>query len=243
LDAGDFVLDALGTRWAGEFGSGDYNSPAYFSSDAQTATRWLYYRKMTEGQNTLLVNKSNQNVLGTGTNLKHGSSGTTQGSSTVLTVPKDSTAFWTADITSAYFEASSVKRGVRLLNGRKQVLIQDEITATSGVQWRMQTNATIVTDGTSATLSLDGQTMKVSILNAPSGAVFSTSGAVRFTTDAVPPLADQANPGVSVLIIDLPAGTYSLQVLFNPQWSGMSSSDYVTPKSVALDSWTLSSHN
>ena len=105
LDAGDFVLDALGTRWAGEYGSGDYNSPEYFSSDAQTATRWLYYRKMTEGQNTLLVNRSNQNVLGTGRNLRHDSSGTTQGSSTVLTVPKGSTAFWTADITSAYFEA------------------------------------------------------------------------------------------------------------------------------------------
>jgi hypothetical protein len=26
LDIGDFVLDALGTRWAGELGSGDYNS-------------------------------------------------------------------------------------------------------------------------------------------------------------------------------------------------------------------------
>jgi len=198
---------------------------------------------MTEGQNTLLVNKSNQNVGGTGTNLKHGSSGTTQGSSTVLTVPKDSTAFWTVDITTAYSDASSVKRGVRLLNGRKQVLIQDEITATAGVQWRMQTNATIATDGTSATLTLAGQTMKVSILNAPSGAAFSTSGAVRFTSDPTPPIADQPNPGVSVLIIDLPAGTYSLQVLFNPQWPGLSSSDYVTPKSVALDNWTLTSHN
>jgi hypothetical protein len=103
LDAGDFVLDALGTRWAGEFGSADYNSPAYFSSDAQTATRWLYYRKMTEGQNTLLVNKSNQNVLAAPKILKHDSSGTTQDSSTVLTVPKGSTAFWTVDITSLIY--------------------------------------------------------------------------------------------------------------------------------------------
>jgi hypothetical protein len=129
------------------------------------------------------------------------------------------------------------------LNGRKQVLIQDEITATAGVQWRMQTNATVTTSGTSATLTLDGQTMKVNMLNPPSGAAFSTSSAVRFSTDPTPPEADQANPGVTVLIIDLPAGKYSLQVLFNPQWSGMSSADYVTPPSVALDSWTLTSHN
>lgn len=105
LDVGDFVLDALGQRWAGEFGSGDYNSPDYFTSDDQNATRWLYYRKRTEGQNTLLINKANQNVAALPTNLKHDSSGTTQGSSTVLTVPKDSTAYWTADITSAYSDA------------------------------------------------------------------------------------------------------------------------------------------
>jgi hypothetical protein len=34
LDVGDFVLDALGTRWAGELGDGDYLSPYYFSNDS-----------------------------------------------------------------------------------------------------------------------------------------------------------------------------------------------------------------
>lgn len=105
----------------------------------------------------------------------------------------------------------------------------------------MHTNATVTTDGTSATLTLDGQTMKVSMVNPPSGASFSISDAVRFSSD--PTAVDQPNPGVTVLIIDLPAGTYSLQVLFNPQWSGMSDSDFVTPPSVALDSWSLTSHN
>lgn len=139
--------------------------------------------------------------------------------------------------------STSVKRGVRLLNGRKQVLLQDEIAATAGVQWRMQTNATIQAEGATATLTLDNQTMKVTIVNPPSGAAFSRSDAVRISTDPAPPVADQPNPGVSVLIIDLPAGTYTLQVLFDPQWPGMSASDFVTPNSVALDSWTLTSHN
>lgn len=31
LDAGDFVLDALGQRWAGELGNGDYLSEGYVS--------------------------------------------------------------------------------------------------------------------------------------------------------------------------------------------------------------------
>jgi hypothetical protein len=104
LDCGDFVLDALGTRWAGELGSSDYLSPGYFSSDAQDSQRWLYYRKMTEGQNTILVNQSNQDVLAL-PSVQFGSSGTVQGSSTVFQVPVNSTAYFTMDMTSAYFDA------------------------------------------------------------------------------------------------------------------------------------------
>ncbi|KAF8167740.1 chondroitin AC/alginate lyase [Crassisporium funariophilum] len=244
LDAGDFVLDALGTRWAGELGSGDYRSTNYFLSDAQDADRWKYYRKMTEGQNTIMIGATNQNVAAAPT-IKHDSSGTKQDSSTVINIPSDSTAFWTSDITSAYFQATSVKRGVRLLNARRQVLLQDEINAQAAVQWRIHTNSTIAIDngGTSATMTLDGQTMKLSMLNAPSGATFTTSNAVRLPSDVTPPVPDQENPGVTVLIVSLPAGTYSLQMLFNPQWPGMSASDFVTPPSVPLDSWSLTSHN
>jgi len=102
LDVGDFVLDALGTRWAGELGSSDYRSTSYFSNDTQESARWLYYRKMTEGQNTILINQANQNVLAAPT-VKHDSSGTVQNSSTVVHIPKDSTAFWIADLSTAYF--------------------------------------------------------------------------------------------------------------------------------------------
>lgn len=105
LDCGDFVLDFGGTRWAGELGSGDYNSPNYFSNDTQQSDRWLYYRKMTEGQNTILINQANQLVTAAPTIINSGSSNTTQGSSTVFDVPSDSTAFWVADISSAYADA------------------------------------------------------------------------------------------------------------------------------------------
>ena len=104
LDVGDFVLDALGTRWAGELGSGDYTSIGYFSNDTQGSDRWMYYRKMTEGQNTILIGQANQNVNANPT-VNSGSSLTTQGSSTVFSVPSNSTAFWTTDMSSAYFSA------------------------------------------------------------------------------------------------------------------------------------------
>lgn len=101
LDCGDFVIDALGTRWAGELGSGDYLSEGYFSSEAQDSERWLYYRKRTEGQNTILVNRQNQNVLALPT-LRHESKNTAQGSSTVADIPDDDAVYWVADLVSAY---------------------------------------------------------------------------------------------------------------------------------------------
>lgn len=101
LDCGDFVLDAMGQRWAGDLGSADYLGAGYFSSEDQNSVRWLWYRKMTEGQNTLNINGSNQLVTAAPT-IKWQSSGTQQGSSTVLDIPQKSTAYFVADLTSAY---------------------------------------------------------------------------------------------------------------------------------------------
>jgi len=246
LDCGDFVLDAIGTRWAGELGSGDYLSTGYFESEAQNATRWLYYRKQTAGQNTILVNQQNQDVTAN-PKMNYGSSGTAQGSSTIFKPSSDSTAFVVFDLTSAYFNVTSFSRGIRLLNKRQQVLLQDEINASGTVMWRMHTNATVTigSGGTSASLALDGQKMDITILNPPSGAAFTTADAVRLSGGPALPAgqSDQANPGVTVLIVNLPAGQYNLQMLFNPQWPDLKSSDYVTPKSVSLNNWSLTSHD
>ncbi|KAF9515142.1 hypothetical protein BS47DRAFT_1381662 [Hydnum rufescens UP504] len=246
LDGGDFVLDAMGQRWAGELGSGDYLSTGYFVGDAADSQRWLYYRKRTEGQNTIVVNQQNQ-VLTAFPTVNFSSSGTTQGSSTVEIIPSDSTAFFAADLTATY-GGTSVRRGLRLINGRKQVLLQDDISnSATSVQWRMHTNASVVinTAGTTATLTLASKVVQVQLLNAPSGINFTTAQPVRYPSD--PPLppnqVDQPNPGVTVLVINVPAGTNSIQVLFNPQWSGMSANSFVTPKSVPVDSWSLTSHN
>lgn len=141
--------------------------------------------------------------------------------------------------------STSFHRGVRLLNARKQVLLQDEINASQAIQWRMHTNASVEISGNSATLTIGDQTLVMTILNPPSGTVLNKTDAVRLSTDPGLPdgQVDQPNPGVTVVTIDIPAGSQTIQVLFNPQWSGMSSSDFVTPPSVALADWTLTSHN
>ena len=257
IDAGTFVIDALGQRWAGELGSGNYLSADYFSSETQDADRWLYYRKRTEGQNTILINRENQ-VVNVEPSTQFGTSNDTGSDSTVMTLNSQSTAFYSMDMTGAYGgSASTVRRGIRTLNQRKQILIQDEITAPNAdnVQWRMHTNATITvgSDGTSATLTLGGKTCEVSLVNtgAAAGARFSTAEPVRYSTDPALPqqptfdgeqeVADQENLNTTVLVIDLPGGTYSLQVLFNPQWDD--GTTFVTPPSVAIADWTLESHN
>lgn len=207
LDCGDFVMDALGTRWFGELGDGDYLSYGYFESDAQDSPRWLYYRKRTEGQNTILVGGENQNVLAAPT-IQYDSSGTAQGSSTVFNVPSGSNAYFIGDLASAYFNVTSFSRGIRLLNSRTQVLLQDEINAQASVMWRAHTNATVSigNNGLTATLTIDTRTLHVDLLNAPSGAQFSTMDAVRLSTDPATPSGspDQPNPGVTVLVISLP---------------------------------------
>ncbi len=139
-----------------------------------------------------------------------------------------------------------MKRGARFINGRTQILVQDEVDTTADIEWRMHTNATIDTPSdTKAVLKLNGKTLEANILSPATGAKFVVLQPVRYASD--PPLpagqSDQPNPTVSVLAIQLAAGKYNIQVLFNPQWPGKSASDFVTPPSIPLDSWSPTSHN
>lgn len=243
LDCGDFVIDALGQRFFGEHGSDDYLNPNYFSNETQASARWTLYRKMTEGQSVITINGQNQLVTAQPTVIASGSSNTAQGASTIFSVPEDSSAFFVADLTSAYGE--DVKRGIRFLPGRRQMLVQDDLTGiTEASQWRAQTNATISLDSTArtATLSLGGKKLVAQILS-PAGVTFSDLPSAR--TDKAPALgaglADMSNGDARVLAIDIPAGTNSVQVLFNPQWDDFT--DFKTPPSVPLADWTLTSHN
>ena len=146
------------------------------------------------------------------------------------------------------FFSSTVRRGIRTYNARRQVLLRDEIAgAQNAGQWRMHTNATISYSDNNrvATLTLGDKSLTASILDTAPTLTFQTLAPNR-TADA-PQLQsggfDLPNPGVSVLAIDIPSGDTTLEVLFNPQWEGLSASDYKTPSSVSLSSWSTSSPN
>lgn len=146
----------------------------------------------------------------------------------------------------------SVRRGIRYLNARRQILIQDDISGIpSGqpVQWRAHTNATVTTNGATATLVLGGQTLLASLLNAPSGVTFGTAQPTRAASD--PPLPtgqyaeDIPNTGVTVLTVNGPTdgSAWSNQVLLNPQWPAGVAASAVTPRAVPVQSWSVTSHN
>lgn len=159
LDAGDFVIDALGTRWAGEYGSGNYLSKEYFTSESQDALRWGYYRKATQGQNTLVINNENQAASCHPINTME-STGAAQSASLDYVPATTDVAYFKTDMSSCYNQTdNAVVRGIRFLNGRRQVLVQDEIQSSSSitsVEWRVQTNGTV-------TLSDDKKTATLTI--------------------------------------------------------------------------------
>lgn len=172
LDIGNFVLDALGERWAIDFGSDDYNLPGYFGG-----RRWEYYRLRAEGQNTLVVNP------GIGPDQKLGSTKILRFESA------PSRAFAIADMLAVVApEARKAQRGVALLD-RERVLMQDELLTdkASEVWWFMHTLANIEMDraNTTATLKQNGKRVAAQILS-PAGA--------RFEIMAAKPLPSSPQP-------------------------------------------------
>lgn len=144
LDAGDFVLDSLGVRFVGEYGSDNYLSKDYFAGESNDATRWEYFRKSTQGQNTIILGNKNHNPNCMPNN-KFESSGTKQNDKLSYTPGAKDNAYFISDLSSCYSQDPNVvRRGIRFLNARRQVLVQDEIKGNHGsVEWRVHTNGTV----------------------------------------------------------------------------------------------------
>ncbi|MGN1059626.1 MAG: hypothetical protein ACI4QW_04265, partial [Clostridia bacterium] len=131
LDAGAFVLDAMGTRWFELLDSETYGKIGMFG-----VNRYKYYRNRAEGSNTL--------VIGPGVHQGSNRENDPQAAEDVvidqvgrsiapITKVSEQNVPWASyavvDLTGAYSQtASSAKRGYALLDGRNAFLLQDEIT-------------------------------------------------------------------------------------------------------------------
>jgi hypothetical protein len=207
LDLGSFVLDSQGERWFVDLGPDNYNLPGYFGTG-----RWKFYRNRAEGHNTLAINPDADPDQ------------SPQAQSPIVTFRSElDRALAINDLTAAYARSAvSVRRGIALL-GRRDVLVQDEITTENPAEvwWFAHTAAVAEFDSSSrvATLVQNCKTLYATLLS-PADATFQWIDAAPLPTS--PRVAGQADESrgrhpVRKLAIHLSDQTdCRIAVLFSP---------------------------
>lgn len=201
LDAGTFVLEANGVRWAVDLGIGNYQLPGYF-----TDKRFDYYRTATIGQNTLTFGATNQVSTGRAQIKEFGQF--------------PGFTFTIADLSDAYeYPKNTIMRGISLVDDTT-VLVQDEFTRNmkGRVVWTMHTEADVSIDGSLATLRQNGQMMRVRLLS-PNAAEFVLRSANPCETEYNLDCKDQnPNSGIKRLMVDVNpddmTGTQTIAIAF-----------------------------
>ena len=139
LDAGSFVLDAMGRRWAYDFGQDNYN--LYYKYN-----HWDVFRLRAESHNTLVINPDHTPgyVLGSEASVSEFTV-TDKAIKTVI----EKTALYGADRGVEY-----ARRGYLFTDGRSSLVSRDEVKLTreSELIWLMYTDAAVEIDGNRAIL-------------------------------------------------------------------------------------------
>jgi hypothetical protein len=157
MDVGSFVLDALGERWAMDFGMQNYHSLESKGVDLwgnkQDAQRWRVFRYNNRVHNTLTIDDKLHFVKGYAKVDKWSE--------------KPNSMFVVSDLSKVFTDqAKNVVRGVAILN-KKQVLVQDEVAAPGDqaitVRWNMLTAAKVeIVDENTVRLSQNDKTLFLS---------------------------------------------------------------------------------
>lgn len=222
MDAGSFILEADGVRWAIELGMQDYHSLESKNVDlwnrAQDSQRWQVHRLNHRTHNLVTIDDQPHRVAGHA-RITHFSAA-------------DANPHAIVDTTEVYADqAVTARRGYRLLPGRR-ILIQDELTGLrpgSVVRWQMATRAEIATDQATAILTQDGHALHAQVL-APDAA---------FSVASAEPPADgfnAPNPGVRLLVATATApanGSLRFAVLLAPGTNAPAA-----PELEPLDAWS-----
>ena len=202
MDAGSFIIEADGVRWAVDLGPENYNKIETLGlnlwSRVQNSDRWKIFRYNNFSHNTLTVNDQLQQV---------------DGFAKIISRTDSNVVF---DLTSLYSEhLQKAARGAALLP-TQQVLIQDELTCgdePATVRWQMATPADIeILSDTQATLSQKGKKMQFEIIG---------DIQTKLQVYSAEPRADydQPNPGISIIGFEIklnPEETKQFGVLMTP---------------------------
>jgi hypothetical protein len=182
MDAGSFVLDLDGIRWAKDLGMQDYNSLESRGIDLwsmkQGSPRWQVFRLGNAAHNTLMMDNSLHNASG------------------MATLRMEGDAQAVLDL-SPIFLPGQLKQATRSARVEGQsVTLTDDVRGAkpgSALRWAMATEAAIAIDGSQATLTSAGKTLHVR---------FSGSPVTLEVQDISAPRADydSANPNTRQLI-------------------------------------------
>jgi hypothetical protein len=214
MDVGSFVMDAIGERWAMDFGMQDYNSLESAGVDLwnmkQNSQRWDVFRYNNLAHNTMIVNNQYQAVSGTAFIVSFSAK---QGMINAIT-----------NISTLYSgQLNSAIRGVAIVDD-KYVTVRDEVQ-TSGasaiIRWNMVTSASVtITGSNTAELVKNGKKLVLKVL--------SPATVTMKTWSTVPPHSyDAANPGTIMAGFEatIPANSSAaLSVILLPEGSSENSS-------------------
>ena len=230
-NTGTFFLNALGEQWCVDLGLEDYSIKDY------NVQPRLYYKLRAEGHNCNIINPD----LGIDN----------KGWEKCPLVNQRSNfqeSFAIIDMTPDYANiAKSAKRGLKMFDFRRKVLIQDEISTLDGKPldsyWFMQTEAgiEIAPDGRSAMLYRGNEKMLVYMATAPKDARFTVMGTEPLIYTRPVESKQDWTFGAKKLTIHTNSETnLKLAVVFVPLRQGETAIASSLPYQ-ALDNWTVSS--
>lgn len=206
MDAGSFVLERDGVRWAIDLGSDSYHTLESKGIDlwnrAQDSQRWSVYRLNNYSHGTLTIDNRLHRVDGYGT---------------IAAFDVDAPVpYATVDLSPVFRDqAKQVQRTFRWLPGRR-VSIEDRLSGLAPgatVRWQFPTRAEIAVNGREARLQQKGRTLKVR-LTGVDGVTF------RHEPATPPHDFDSPNPGVSLLyaLFTAPAdGNLQIEITFGDE--------------------------
>jgi hypothetical protein len=207
MDAGTFVMDALGVRWAMDFGMQDYNSLETAGVDlwnsAQNSERWQVFRYNNFVHNTLTINGQLQQVSGSAPIISSSEN------INMMNAISDLTTIYNGQLKSA-------NRGVAIVD-KNYVTVRDEIETLANetvVRWTLLTSATVaITGPNTAELTKSGKKLTIKV---------SEPGTITMKTWSTVPTHsyDAANPGTYLIGFEaiVPANTKAnLQVFLIPE--------------------------
>ena len=227
MDAGSFVLDAGGVRWAMDFGAENYNQIEQAGVDlwnrAQSSPRWQVFRYNNLAHNTLTANGALQDVAGRAT-----IRGTSSSPNFLAAV---------VDLSPVYVSSlASAARGIAIVDG-DHVVVRDEVRSlpqATTLRWTLVTPAAVrITGPRSAELTKDGRTLQLTVVE-PEVVTMKTWPTVS------PHAYESSNAGTTMVGFEfvLPAGAAGAStVLLEPGVAPHRASTPVAP----LDRWPVTS--